>query len=269
MGIVPHAGFLLGQKGFFADPLTLTCYVSNKLHETLLSKLLCYQTNKLSHYEVLAIVSEKGGSGKTVLAVNLAVAAEAQGLATAIFDLDPRANSTVWGDHRQTKIPAVVPAQAPRLPMLLEQARANVADLVIIDTPGNAEGVAAQAAIHADAILIPCRPFGPDLISIATSVKLAQASGKPFFVVINAAPVQGVETAEAFAAVSAEGVEVCPVVLHSRKPFVSRFHEGLTALDIEPKGKAAAEVREFFLWICEKVIIIPSSQGNKVTRQQA
>ncbi len=44
-----------------------------------------------------------------------------------------------------------------------------------------------------------CRPFGLDLISIATSVKLAQASGKPFFVVTNAAPVQGVETAEAVA----------------------------------------------------------------------
>jgi chromosome partitioning protein len=219
--------------------------------------------------KILAIVSEKGGAGKTTLAVNLAVVAEAHGLATAIFDLDPRANSTVWGDRRETKIPAVVPAQAPRLLMLLQQARANDADLVIIDTPGNAEGMAAQAAAHADAILIPCRPFGPDLISIATSVKLARASGKPFFVVINAAPVQGVETAEAVAAISGEGVEVCPVVLHSRKDFVSRFHEGLTALDIEPKGKAAAEMREFFLWFCEKVIKLSSSQSNELTRQQA
>jgi chromosome partitioning protein len=219
--------------------------------------------------KILAIVSEKGGAGKTTLAVNLAVAAEAHGLATAIFDLDPRANSTVWGDRRETKIPAVVPAQAPRLLMLLQQARANEADLVIIDTPGNAEGMAAQAAAHADAILIPCRPFGPDLISIATSVKLARASGKPFFVVINAAPVQGVETAEAVAAITAEGVEVCPVILHSRKSFVSRFHEGLTALDIEPNGKATAEMREFFLWACEKVIKLPSLQGNELTRQLA
>jgi chromosome partitioning protein len=219
--------------------------------------------------KILAIVSEKGGAGKTTLAVNLAVAAEAHGLATAIFDLDPRANSTVWGDRRETKIPAVVPAQAPRLLMLLQQARANDADLVIIDTPGNAEGMAAQAAAHADAILIPCRPFGPDLISIATSVKLARASGKPFFVVINAAPVQGVETAEAVAAISGEGVEVCPVILHSRKSFVSRFHEGLTALDIEPNGKAAAEMREFYLWACEKVIKLSSLQSNELTKQQA
>ena len=53
--------------------------------------------------KIIAIISEKGGAGKTTLAVNLAVAAEAHGLATAIFDLDPRANSTVWGDSRPNK----------------------------------------------------------------------------------------------------------------------------------------------------------------------
>jgi chromosome partitioning protein len=214
--------------------------------------------------KVIAIISEKGGAGKTTLAVNLAVAAEEGGLATVIFDLDPRANSTVWGDARASKIPAVVPAQAPRLPLLFDQARANAADLVIIDTAGNAETAAGRAAAHADAILIPCRPFAPDLISIATSAKLAKASGKPFFVVINAAPVQGIETAEAVAAITAEGVAVCPIVLHGRKPFVSRFHEGLTALDIDPKGKAAAEMRDLFLWVCEKVIMLPKSQVNKL-----
>jgi chromosome partitioning protein len=204
--------------------------------------------------KILAVLSEKGGAGKTTLCVNLAVAAEAHGLATVIFDLDPRANSTVWGDAREPKIPAVVPAQAPRLSILLQQARQNEADLVIIDTPGNAEGIASKAAEVADAILIPCRPFGPDLISIAPTVKLAQASGKPFFVVISGALVQGVETREAISAISGAGVEVSPVIIHSRKAFVSRFHEGLAALDIEPKGKAAAEMRELFLWVCEKVI---------------
>ena len=173
------------------------------------------------------------------------------------------------GRRAGIEIPAVVPAQAARLPLLFEQARANDADLVIIDTAGNPESIAAQAAAHADAILIPCRPFGPDLISIATSVKLGKASGKPFFVVINAAPVQGVETAEAVAAITAEGVEVAPVVLHNRKPFVSRFHEGLTALDIDPKGKAAAEMRDFFLWVCEKVILLPKEQVTELTAKQA
>jgi chromosome partitioning protein len=222
----------------------------------------------MSRTKILAIISEKGGAGKTIISVNLAVAAEALGLATAIFDLDPRANSTVWGDARPEKIPAVVPAQAPRLTRLLEQARQNDADLVIIDTPGNAPDIGAAAAAQADAILIPCRPVGPDLISIAVSVKLAQASGKPTFVVINSAPAQGVETAEAIATITAAGVEVCPIVLQARKPFASRFHEGLTAPEIDPRGKAAAEIQALLLWICEKVGMVTSKQVTKLEKQQ-
>lgn len=219
--------------------------------------------------KVLAIISEKGGAGKTTLAVNLAVAAEAYGLATVVFDLDFRANSTVWGDKRASKIPAVVPAQAPRLAILLEQARQQDADLVIIDTAGNAESAAGKAADIADAILIPCRPFGPDLISVATSAKLARASGKPFYVVINAAPFQGIETQEAISAITGAGVEVSPVIIHSRKAFVSRFHEGLAALDVEPNGKAAQEMRDIFLWICEKVILLPIEQITELTKKPA
>lgn len=223
----------------------------------------------MSRTRTLAIISEKGGAGKTIISVNLAVAAEAYGLATAIFDLDPRANSTVWGDNRPEKIPAVVPAQAPRLSRLLEQARENGTDFVIIDTPGNAPDIGAAAAAQADAILIPCRPVGPDLISIAVSVKLAQASGKPTFVVINAAPAQGVETAEAIATISAAGVEVCPIVLQARKPFASRFHEGLSASDFDPRGKASAEIKELLLWVCEKVGLLPSEQVTELSKQPA
>jgi chromosome partitioning protein len=218
--------------------------------------------------KTIAILSEKGGAGKTILSVHLAVAAEERGLATAIFDLDARANSTIWGDNRPSKIPAVVPAQAPRLATLLAQAKSNEADLVILDTPGNAPDIATQAAVHADAILIPCRPYGPDLLSIAASVKLAQASGKPTYVIINAAPVQGVETEEAIAAISASSVQVCPIVLRARKSYATRFHEGLTAQEIEPKGKAAAEIGALLLWVCDKVIMISSNKVTKVTTKQ-
>ncbi len=202
--------------------------------------------------KVAAILSEKGGAGKSALAVNLAVAAEERGLPTVIFDLDPRANAAAWGAAR-AGVPDVLAAQASQLPALLAQARANEAQLVIIDSPGNAEGVAGKAADAADVLLIPCRPYGPDLISVAASAALARASGKPFFVVINAAPPAGVETAEAVAAIGAAGVAVSPIVLHSRKAFVSRFHEGLAALDIEPNGKAAGEIRDLLAWLCKQI----------------
>ncbi len=206
--------------------------------------------------KVIAIVSEKGGAGKTIAAVNMAVTAEAHGLATVVFDVDPRANSAVWGDKRPDKIPQVVPAQVPRLGLLLDKAREQDASLVIIDTPGNALSIAEAVCHHADLILIPCRPSPPDLVSIVPTVKIALASGKPSFVLINAAPVQGSETAEARTAIEAAGVNVCPIVLHTRKAFSSRFHEGLTALDTEPKGKAAKESRALFLWVAKELGLI-------------
>ncbi len=210
--------------------------------------------------KTLAIVSRKGGAGKTTIAVHLAVAAEAYGIATAIFDLDPQASAALWSDHRGEPIPAVVPAQAPRLPALLAQARQNEADLVLLDTAPHADGIAADAADQADAILIPCRPSSFDLDAIGASVRLARNAGKPAYVVINAAPVQGVETAEAIAAIQAAGVNVCPVVLHHRKPYASRIHEGRTAREIEPKGKAAQEIDALLGWLCEQVILLPKPQ---------
>ena len=218
--------------------------------------------------KILAIVSRKGGAGKTTIALHLAVAAEAHGITTAVFDLDPQASAALWADHRGEQFPAVVPAQAPRLAALLAQARANDADLVILDTAPHADGIASEAASHADAILIPCRPSALDLDAIGASIRLARAVSKPAYVVINAAPVQGVETAETRTALTGAGVELAPVVLHQRKAYAARMHEGRTAQEIEPDGKAAGEIRELFLWFCDKVSLLPKEQVSKLTKQQ-
>lgn len=207
--------------------------------------------------KTLAIISRKGGAGKTTISLHLAVAAEAHGIATVVFDLDPQASSALWSDHRGEPIPAVVPAQSPRLASLLAQAKTQEAGLAILDTAPHADGIASDAATHADLILIPCRPSSFDLDAIGASIRLARATEKPAVVIINAAPTQGAETAEAISAIESAGVEVCPIVLHQRKAFASRIHEGKTATEIEPKGKAAEETNALLLWICNKVNLLP------------
>ena len=217
--------------------------------------------------KTIAVVSDKGGAGKTIVSVNLAVAAERHGLATAIFDFDPRANSAVWGDARPNKIPEVIPAQAPRLSVLLEQAQKNDAAVVILDTPGNALGIAEAVCPHADLILIPCRPFPPDLLSIVPTVRIALRSGKPTFVLLNAAPVQGPEVNEAIAAIGRADVGVCPVVLYNRKSYASRFHQGLTAYEVDPRGKAVKELQSLFVWVCQQTGLSVEQHGNNATMQ--
>jgi chromosome partitioning protein len=103
--------------------------------------------------KTIAIISQKGGAGKTTVAIHLAVAAEQNGLKTALFDLDPQASASSWSDKRGNPSPAVVFAQAARLPSLLEQAASQSADLVIIDSAPNADSASLAAARAVDLIL--------------------------------------------------------------------------------------------------------------------
>lgn len=227
-----------------------------------------------SHFEggvlvkVVVLSSRKGGAGKSTLSVHLAVAAEARGLTTAIFDLDPQASAALWSDNRGEAVPAVIPAQAPRLKNLLQQALDGGADLVILDTPPHADGVAADAGSLADVILIPCRPSAFDLDAIGASVRVAQASKRPCWVVINAAPTQGSEVGETRAALEAAGVQVAPVTIHQRKAFSARAHEGRTAMEHEPGGKAAQEIDALLLWLGSN-LKLTRPIGSKLARSRA
>ncbi|MBW4458110.1 MAG: ParA family protein [Nostoc indistinguendum CM1-VF10] len=69
--------------------------------------------------KTIAIASRKGGTGKTTLAVNLGVAAFLNKKQVALIDLDPQGSLSSWGDSREDESPAVVSAQASRLPHIL------------------------------------------------------------------------------------------------------------------------------------------------------
>jgi len=64
--------------------------------------------------KTIAIISEKGGVGKTTLSINLGVAAALKNKATAIIDLDPQASSSEWGDLRESDNPAIIATPASR-----------------------------------------------------------------------------------------------------------------------------------------------------------
>jgi cellulose biosynthesis protein BcsQ len=79
--------------------------------------------------KVIAIVSQKGGSGKTTLALHLATAAEKAGLSTAVLDLDPQASAAGWNDSRKHEVPVVISLVPNRLSQGLEAAREGGAKL--------------------------------------------------------------------------------------------------------------------------------------------
>ena len=95
---------------------------------------------------VIAVIAKKGGTGKTTLALSLAVEAQRQGMSAAIIDLDPQATAANWGDRRETETPVIVSAQPGRLRQVLDAARGQRADIVLIDTPARSEQAALEAA---------------------------------------------------------------------------------------------------------------------------
>ena len=204
--------------------------------------------------KVLSVLSQKGGAGKTTLAVHLAVLSEAAGMRTAILDLDPQASAMLWRDSRRKPGgPQVRSVAAARLQSALDEAAKEKIDLVIIDTAPQTEGAALAAARSADLIVIPCRPALLDLGAITSTLDLAAIAQRPAAVVLNAVPPRGSLSQEADTAIVGVDGVLAPVSLGHRAAFVRALTGGQTATEYEPLGKAARESRALFAWIREEL----------------
>lgn len=200
--------------------------------------------------KTIAILSQKGGSGKTTIAVHLAVCAELTGKTAAIIDLDPQASALEWFTRREAETPEVITATPEQLPALLRQAKANGADFAIIDTAPHSDRAAVVAAELADVVLIPCRPSAFDVAAIGTTLnllKLNETIGRAA-ILLNAAPPRG-----ALTDVAEEGlakiVPVVPVRMHHRAAYSHAINSGNSVEEYDPHGKAADEIRTLYKWI--------------------
>jgi chromosome partitioning protein len=204
----------------------------------------------LSDMKIIAVIAQKGGAGKTTVALSLAIAAEQDGLHTLIVDVDPQATACNWADRRQSQNPLVIDAQPARMPQALEKARSGGINLVVIDTPPRSEQSALAAAKLADLIIIPCRPQRFDLETIPNTIELiAMAGGKPALVVLNSTPAQGDRQRQARQAIEAMLLPVRPVTFGHRAAFGDAGVIGQTALEFDPRGKAAQESRELYKYV--------------------
>jgi chromosome partitioning protein len=203
-----------------------------------------------------AIISQKGGAGKTTLALHLAVAGYLAGYDTGLIDLDPQGTAETWGSWRQDQPPTVIGAKAATLARTLDKARGAGADLVFIDTPPLAQAEARAAVEAADLILVPCQLRIFDLDAIKVTAGLLKSSGKAAFVVFNRTPSrapqlyrQGVE------AVGAMGMAAAPMMLVERAAYHHAEQDGKAAQELDPSSKAAMELAELWGWLCGQLSI--------------
>lgn len=196
--------------------------------------------------KTLAIISQKGGSGKTTIAVHMAVCAIRQNLHTAIIDIDPQGSAYDWYLSREEENELnAVQASAGQLAALLKQAKAGGADFVIVDTAPHSDSAAAMTAQLSDFVLIPCRPARFDLKAISSTAEIIKLAKTPAAVIINAAP-RGKLAEEAREALQQQGMTVLDPVLQNRVAYSHAVVDGHSVHEYEPEGKAAEEIDELF-----------------------
>jgi chromosome partitioning protein len=202
---------------------------------------------------VLAMASQKGGSGKTTLSGHLAVQAQLAGAGPVVLiDIDPQGSLSDWWNERDTDYPAFAQTTVARLAADLEVLRQQGFKLAMIDTPP-AITMAIQSVIAvAELIVIPTRPSPHDLRAVGATVDLCDRAGKPLIFVVNAATPKARITSEAAVALSQHGT-VAPITVHHRTDFAASMIDGRTVMEVDGNGKSAQEIQALWGYISDRL----------------
>lgn len=200
--------------------------------------------------KTLAVVSQKGGVGKTTLATALAVEAGRDGRRAIVVDLDPQASASFWRDTREADDPAITAVPAARLGHVLAAAAEAAVDIAIVDTPPFSKDIAYEAAERADFVLIPTRPAVLDVMAMTKTLDLVKHYGKPHAVVLTFCPPSGREVDDTVKVIEALGATLAPVRIGQRVAYSRAQQSGRAAQELEEGGKAAREIKELYTYVC-------------------
>lgn len=196
----------------------------------------------------IALISQKGGVGKTTLSINLAAAAHQSGAGVVIADTDPQQSTYRWYLARKDTDPLPYAASVfpDTLSAFIEKARANKADWLFIDTSPNSTEDSLAIADRADLLIVPCAPSFVDLRALKRTENVVRLAGKPAIAVLNLCPPYGSEADQAAEALETLGFEVCPHRITNRAAARRAYALNQSVFDYEPGGKAAAEFTDVF-----------------------
>ena len=201
----------------------------------------------------IAFLSQKGGSGKTTLAVHTAVAAQEAKERVFLIDTDPQKSATVWGDARQAKAPVVITISAGELDRVLKAGKEDKMSLAIIDTAPHTAPDAARIAKSVDLVVIPCRPTAFDLAAVRNAVEIVKAAKKKAVLVLSACPFRSPEIGETRAVLEGYGLPVCPSDITDRRAFARAVATGRAVTEFEADGKADQEIQALWTWLKEQM----------------
>jgi len=205
--------------------------------------------------KVVAVASQKGGCGKTTLAVHLAVHASQKRKRVLLVDTDPQLSASKWYDRRESERPMLVTASLGQLRAIVDAAREEGVDYVIVDTPPHAGAQIDQATSIADFVLIPCKPTPMDLDAVPATVEIVRTHGTPAGFVLTSTLPRGAITEEARSRLADDfpDIPVCTTDVGHRTGYYYALIDGRAVGEFEPRGKAAAEIAGVWTWITKQL----------------
>ena len=196
---------------------------------------------------IIALLNQKGGVGKTTLAVHLASALARRGGRVLLVDADPQGSALDWSAMRQANL--IFPVIGLPTKNLHREIQAHVPnyDYIIIDGPPRVNELARAAIMAADLVLIPVQPSPYDVWAAKEITDLLQEAAvfkenqKSAFVINR----KIVNTAIGRDVADALGDYAYPVLastISQRVSFAESAAQGSTVLELDPKSSAAKEI---------------------------
>lgn len=202
----------------------------------------------------IAVVNQKGGAGKSTIAVHLARWLQRQGKPILLVDADGQRTSSIWLESLDYEIPFQV-LQNPdelleQLPKLAEET-----EWLLVDGPATLSETTRALLLWADLALIPCQPAGVDLASASDTVRLVRQAkairgGLPKAALFLNKAIKGTKLKdEAFAVLQqVQDVKLLATIVHQRQIITDAFGQGATVFDMAgtPAGTARQELESLF-----------------------
>jgi len=195
---------------------------------------------------VITVAQQKGGTGKTTLAANIA-AALAASRRVALLDIDPQKSLGRWHSLRRARLEqaaalAFSDISGWRLPAELDRLR-RAHDVLVIDSPPQLDTDARVAVRAADLVLVPIQPSPPDLWAAEGTLGLAAEERRPAYLLFNRVPPTSRLRDAIATELASRRLPVLRSALGNRAGFAHAFAVGLGVTEAAPRSTAAAELR--------------------------